>query len=188
MTDVADVTTLLLAWNDGDEAARGRLVDAVYGELRRMARRYLRRERVDHSLAPTALVHEAYLKLIDQRRVQWQNRAHFFGIAAQVMRRILVDHARARTAAKRGSGATLTLDDVVVGRAPLDVDILALDAALEKLTAVDARQSRLVELRFFAGLTVEETAAALDVAPITVKRDWALARAWLFRELRQHGS
>jgi RNA polymerase sigma factor (TIGR02999 family) len=188
MTDVADVTTLLLAWNDGDEAARCRLIDAVYDELRRMARRYLRRERVDHSLAPTALVHEAYLKLIDQRRVQWQNRAHFFGIAAQVMRRILVDHARARTAAKRGSGATLTLDDVVVGRAPLDVDILALDAALEKLAAVDARQSRLVELRFFAGLTVEETAAALDVAPITVKRDWALARAWLFRELGQLGS
>lgn len=184
MTDAADVTALLLAWSDGDEAARARLMDAVYDELRRVARRHLRRERADHSLAPTALVHEAYLKLVDQRRVRWQNRAHFFGIAAQVMRRILVDHARSRAAVKRGGDAKVAFDDVVVGTAPLNVDVLALDAALEKLASLDARQSRLVELRFFAGLTVEETAAALDIAPITVKRDWALARAWLFRELR----
>jgi RNA polymerase sigma factor (TIGR02999 family) len=183
MTAGGDVTALLLAWSDGDEGARSRLIDAVYDELRRLARAHLRRERPDHSLAPTALVHEAYLKLIDQRRVQWQNRAHFFAIAAHLMRRILVDHARSRSAAKRG-GSKVTLDEVERGTAPVDVDLLALDGALEKLAALDARQSRLVELRFFAGLTVDETAAAINVAPITVKRDWALARAWLFRELR----
>jgi RNA polymerase sigma factor (TIGR02999 family) len=184
MTDDADVTALLLAWSDGDQAAGSRLIDAVYDELRRVARRHLRGER-DHSLAPTALVHETYLKLVDQRRVRWQNRAHFFGIAAQLMRRILVDHARSRAAAKRGKDRTVVLDFVEVEMAPTDLDVLALDAALDKLAAVDARQSKLVELRFFAGLTVEETAAALHVAPITVKRDWALARAWLFRELQR---
>ena len=177
------MTALLLAWTEGDEGARTRLIDAVYDELRRLARAYLRRERPDHSLAPTALVHEAYLKLVDQRRVQWQNRAHFFAIAAHLMRRILVDHARARSAAKRG-GSRVALEDVELATPPVDVDLLALDAALEKLAALDARQSRLVELRFFAGLTVDEAAAAIDVAPITVKRDWALARGWLFRELR----
>ncbi|HEU4923070.1 MAG TPA: ECF-type sigma factor [Burkholderiales bacterium] len=184
MKDDADVTALLLAWSDGDQAAASRLIEAVYDELRRVARRHLRSE-WDHSLAPTALVHEAYLKLVDQRRVRWQNRAHFFGIAAQLMRRILVDHARARAAAKRGRDRTVCLDAADAATPPLDVDILALDAALEKLGALDARQSKLVELRFFAGLTVEEVAAALDVAPITVKRDWAHARAWLFHELRQ---
>ena len=184
MADAADVTALLLAWSNGDEAARSRLFEAVYDELRRLARGRLRRERPDLSLAPTVLVHEAYLKLIDQRRVHWQNRSHFYSIAGHVMRRILVDHARARAAAKRGANARIPLDDVDVGVAPRDVDVLALDAALEKLASVDRRQSELVELRFFAGLTVEEAAAALDVAPITVKRDWALARAWLFRELQ----
>jgi RNA polymerase sigma factor (TIGR02999 family) len=184
MKDDADVTALLLAWSDGDQAAASRLIDAVYDELRRVARRHLRGER-DHSLAPTALVHEAYLKLVDQRRVRWQNRAHFFGIAAQLMRRILVDHARSRAAAKRGRDRTVCLDAADAATPPFDVDILALDAALDKLGALDARQSKLVELRFFAGLTVEEVAAALDVAPITVKRDWAHARAWLFHELRQ---
>jgi DNA-directed RNA polymerase specialized sigma24 family protein len=143
MADAAGVTGLLLAWSSGDETARDRLFHAVYQELRQVASARLRGERPDFSLAPTALVHEAYLKLIDQRRVQWQNRAHFFAIA--------------------------------------------LDAALAKLASVDRRQSELVELRFFAGLTVEETAAALDVAPITVKRDWALAKAWLFRELQGLG-
>jgi RNA polymerase sigma factor (TIGR02999 family) len=180
--DSADVTAMLLAWSDGDEAARAQLIDAVYDELRRLARGHLSRERPEHSLAPTALVHEAYLKLVDQRRVRWQSRAHFFSIAAHVMRRILVDHARARAAGKR-AGATVSLDDVEAGTPPVDVDLLALDTALEKLAAVDERQGRLVELRYFGGLTVEETAAALDVSPITVKRDWALARAWLFREL-----
>jgi RNA polymerase sigma factor (TIGR02999 family) len=185
MTGDADVTALLVAWGDGDETARSRLMDAVYDELRRVARRHLRRERDEHSLAPTALVHEAYLRLVDQRRVRWQSRAHFFGIAAQLMRRILVDHARSRAAAKRGSDRTVVLEGLEMETAPLDVDVLALDAALDRLAAVDARQSRLVELRFFAGLTVEETAAALDIAPITVKRDWAHARAWLFRELQR---
>jgi RNA polymerase sigma factor (TIGR02999 family) len=185
MADAADVTALLLAWSDGDDAARSRLFEAVYEELHRLARGRLRRERPDLSLAPTALVHEAYLKLIDQRRVHWQNRSHFYAIAGHVMRRILVDQARARAAAKRGGDARIPLDAVDVGIAPRDVDVLALDAALDKLASVDRRQSELVELRFFAGLTVEETAAALDVAPITVKRDWALARAWLFRELQE---
>jgi RNA polymerase sigma factor (TIGR02999 family) len=184
MKDDADVTALLLAWSDGDQAAASRLMEAVYDELRRVARRHLRGEQ-DHSLAPTALVHEAYLKLVDQRRVRWQNRAHFFGIAAQLMRRILVDHARSRAAAKRGRDRTVCLDVADAATPPFDVDILALDAALDKLGALDARQSKLVELRFFAGLTVEEVAAALDVAPITVKRDWAHARAWLFHELQQ---
>lgn len=184
MTDDADVTALLLAWNDGDQAAGSRLIDAVYDELRRVARRHLRSER-DHSLAPTALVHETYLKLVDQRRVRWQNRAHFFGIAAQLMRRILVDHARSRAAVKRGKDRTVFLDATDVEIPPLDMDILALDAALDKLGALDARQSKLVELRFFAGLTVEEVAETLHIAPITVKRDWAHARAWLFRELQR---
>jgi RNA polymerase sigma factor (TIGR02999 family) len=184
MSDAADVTALLLAWSEGDEAARSRLVELVYAELRRIARRQLRHERADQSLTPTALVHEAYVKLVDQSRVRWNNRAHFFSIAARVMRRVLVDHARARSAAKRDHAATIALDEGEMIIPPIDVDVLALDSALQKLGRVDARQSQLVELRFFAGLTVDEIADALDVAPITVKRDWALARAWLFRELR----
>jgi RNA polymerase sigma factor (TIGR02999 family) len=145
MKDDADVTALLLAWSDGDQAAANRLIDAVYDELRRVARRHLRSER-DHSLAPTALVHEAYLKLVDQRRVRWQNRAHFFGIAAQLMRRILVDHARFRGAAKRGRDRTVCLDAADAATPPFDVDILALDAALDKLGALDARQSKLASV------------------------------------------
>jgi RNA polymerase sigma factor (TIGR02999 family) len=184
MVDAPDVTRLLLAWSDGEPSAGEALIEAVYGELRRMARGYLRRERLDHSLPPTALVHEAYMKLVDQRRVKWQNRAHFFAIAARVMRRILVDHARGRASAKRGSGSTLTLLDVDASLDPPNVDVLALDVALEKLAAIDPRQSQLVELRFFGGLTVDEAATVLDVAAITVKRDWALARTWLYRELR----
>jgi len=181
----SDLTGLLVAWSNGDEGAGNGLMEAVYGELRRLARGYLRRERTDHSLPPTALVHEAYLKLVDQRRVRWQNRAHFFAIAAHMMRRILVDHARAHGAAKRGAGVTVPLEAEADDVADLpSTDLLALDAALDKLAALDPRQSQLVELRFFGGLTVEETAAVLRVAPITVKRDWLLARTWLYRELR----
>jgi RNA polymerase sigma factor (TIGR02999 family) len=184
MGDVSDVTGLLVAWGNGEEEAHGALMDAVYGELRRLAGAYLRRERFDHTLPPTALVHEAYLKLVDQKRVRWQNRAHFFAIAARQMRRILVDHARAHQAGKRGGGATIPLSGIDVAGDQPGVDVLELETALEKLAVLDPRQSRLVELRFFGGLTVEETATVLDVAPVTVKRDWALARAWLYRELR----
>jgi RNA polymerase sigma-70 factor, ECF subfamily len=180
----SDISALLLALKD-DDAARARLIERVYAELRRVAQRHLRRERARHSLSPTALVHETYLKLVDQRRARWENRAHFFSIAAHLMRRILVDHARARTAGKRRAAALVTVDHVDLASPPLDVDILALDEALVRLARSSPRQSELVELRFFAGLNVEETAAALGVAPITVKRDWAMARAWLFRELRQ---
>jgi RNA polymerase sigma factor (TIGR02999 family) len=185
MDPATDVTHLLQAWSDGDKAAAEPLMDAVYGELRRLARAYLLRERRDHSLPATGLVHEAYLRLVDQHRARWQNRAHFFAVASQVMRRLLVDHARARSASKRGSGLTVSLDDVDVGGAvqELQPDVIALDRALEKLAAIDARHARLVELRFFGGLTVDEAAAVLDVAAITVKRDWALARTWLYREL-----
>ena len=178
-----DVTRLLLAWSDGTQAAGGPLMDAVYDELRRLARNYLVRERRNHSLPATALVHEAYLKLVDQRRVHWQNRAHFFAVAASVMRRLLVDHARARGAVKRGVAITVSLDGVDVPADGDTPDLLALDAALQKLSALDARQGRLVELRFFGGLTTDEAAVVLDVAAITVKRDWAMARTWLYREL-----
>lgn len=183
MAEKVEVTRLLVAWSGGDRSVGDALIGAVYDDLRRMARAYFRRERSGHSLPPTALVHEAYMKLVEQRDVHWQNRAHFFAIAARVMRRILVDHARARGSAKRGKGTDVTLHDVHAV-APLAIDVLALDQALEKLAVLDPRQSRLVELRFFGGLTVEEAAAVLDIAPITVKRDWALARTWLYREMR----
>jgi RNA polymerase sigma factor (TIGR02999 family) len=185
MTGDTDVTGLLLAWSDGDRRAQSRLIDIVYGELKQLAKAYLRRELPNHSVPPTALVHEAYLKLVDQRRVRWQNRHHFFGIAAQAMRRILVDRSRAQKAAKRG-GAELRLEplngDAV--QEPTSVDVLALDEALTRLRAIEPRWSRLVDLRYFAGLTVEETAEVLGVSPATVKRDWSLARAWLFRDLQ----
>jgi RNA polymerase sigma factor (TIGR02999 family) len=182
--DGSDVTGLLVAWSKGDEAARTSLIDAVYTELRRLARGYLQRERRDHSLPPTALVHEAYLKLVDQRQVQWQNRTQFFAIAAHLMRRILVDHARSHNARKRGAGDRIPLEDGDAGVEPLTVDVVALDLALQRLAETYPRQSQLVELRFFGGLTVEEIAKVLDVAPITVKRDWALAKVWLYRELQ----
>jgi RNA polymerase sigma-70 factor, ECF subfamily len=178
-----DVTRLLLAWNEGEESAAAPLMDAVYAELRRLARGHLLRERHEHSLPATALVHEAYLKLVDQRRVRWQNRTQFFAIASQVMRRLLVDHARARAASKRGAHLTVALEDSDVPMPVQDPDVIALDAALEKLASLDGRQARLVELRFFGGLTVDEAAAVLDVAAITAKREWALARTWLYREL-----
>jgi RNA polymerase sigma factor (TIGR02999 family) len=181
---MADITGLLVAVGDGKDGARTCLMEAVYGELRRLARGFLQRERPDHSLPVTALVHDAFLRLIDQRRVHWRNRAQFLAIAAQLMRRILVDHARAHLAHKRGAGARVPLTDVAANGDAHDIDVLALDLALEKLSQHYPRQSQLVELRFFGGLTVMETAAVLGVAPITVKRDWALAKAWLFRELR----
>ena len=179
----SEVTRLLLAWSDGHAAAGDALMDAVYGELRKMARGYLRRERAGHSLPPTALVHEAYVRLVDQHRVKWQNRAHFFAIAARVMRRILVDHARERASAKRGGGATLTLLDIDARVEAPAVDILALDVALENLTAIFPQQARIVELRFYAGLTIDETAAVLGVSPATISREWTMARAWLRRAL-----
>jgi RNA polymerase sigma-70 factor (ECF subfamily) len=183
MPPAPDVTGLLLAWSRGDAAAAAPLMDAVYDELRRLARGFVRRERRQHALQGTALVHDVYLKLVDQRRVQWQNRTHFFAVAAHAMRRALVDEARAHGAAKRGAAVTVALDSVddPCGEAPSD--ILALHLALEKLEAIDPRQARLVELRYFGGLTVDEAAEVLAVAPVTVKRDWVLARTWLFREL-----
>jgi len=183
-----NVTELLRAYRAGNPEALERLVSLVYGELRRQAARYLRRERADHTLQPTALVNEAYIRLADQRDVEWQNRAHFFAIAAQIMRRILVDHARARGRGKRGSGQTLVLfDDALAVAEARDLDLVALDDALSALAELDERQSRVVEMRFFAGLEVEEVAEALGVSPTTVKRDWSLARAWLRRELRRGG-
>jgi RNA polymerase sigma factor (TIGR02999 family) len=183
--DGNDVTGMLVAWGRGDRAADNRLMAVVYDDLRRVARRRLRAERADHSLAPTALVHEAYLRLVDLRRVRWQNRAQFFAIAARVMRQILVDHARAHAAAKRGGpGWKVPLADPVGATAPPDVDLLDLDAALGKLATINPRLGDLVVVRFFGGLTVEEAADALGLSPATVKRDWTRARAWLFRELR----
>jgi len=185
MSSDGDVTGLLVAWGQGDPAADSRLMAVVYEDLRRVARRRLRSERADHSLAPTALVHEAYLRLVDLRRVRWQNRAQFFAIAARVMRQILVDHARAHAAAKRGGpGFKVPLRDDLGATAPRDVDLLDLDAALGKLATIDPRLDDLVVLRFFGGLTVEEAADALGLSPATIKRDWTRARAWLFRELR----
>jgi len=184
----SDVTQLLRAWGDGDRSAEEALLRAVHDELHHQAARAMRRESPDHTLQPTALVNEAYLRLVDQRHVEWRNRAHFFGIAAQVMRRILVDHARGRLSAKRGGGMQrLTIGDVDPADASCDsaqdVDLLALHEALQRLAALDPDQERLVELRYFSGLTIEETATALGISTATVKREWAVARAWLRREL-----
>ena len=179
------VTDLLIDWTDGNKAALDRLMPIVYDELRQLAKRYLARERPEHTLQPTALVHEAYVKLIDQQSVRWQNRAHFFGIAAQLMRRILVDHARRRDAAKRGDGVrNLALEDFALETPAPALDILALDQLLVTLTSLDPQQGRIVELRFFGGLTVEESAEVLGISSTTVKRDWRSAKAWLYRELR----
>ncbi len=177
-----DVTALLQEWREGDRKALDRLLPLVYGELRRLAASYLRQERPDHTLQPTALVHEAYLRLTRQRDVVWQNRAHFFGIAAQMMRRILVDHARKRQAAKRDAAAWRVVTGVEdsADRAP---ELLALDSALSSLETLDPQQARVVELRFFAGLTVEETAEVAGISEATVKRDWRTAKAWLRREI-----
>lgn len=181
-----DITTLLVRWSNGDAEALERLMPMIYAECRRVAGQQLRRERRDHTLDPTALVHELYLRLVDQRRATWANRAQFFGICAQLMRRILVDHARARLAEKRG-GAVTFVSLATVADTPSDsevADVLAIDEALERLAASDREQVRIVELRFFAGLTVEETAQVVGRSPRTVKREWRLAKAWLYRELR----
>jgi RNA polymerase sigma factor (TIGR02999 family) len=178
-----DVTRLLAEWAGGDEGALERLMPLVYQELRRIADRALGRERQGHTLQATALVHEAYLRLVQQHSAQFQNRAHFFAIASQVVRRILVDHARRRASIKRGAGeAPVILDMDVADDAP-SVDALVLDEALEHLASLDPQQARIVEMRFFGGLTVEETAEVLKISPRTVKRDWSMARAWLRREL-----
>ncbi|MCU1267249.1 MAG: polymerase sigma factor [Acidobacteria bacterium] len=179
-----EVTQLLLDWNEGNPTALEKLMPLVYRELRRLAHQYLRRERDGHTLQTTDLVHEAYFGLVDQRRVRWQNRAHFFGIAAQLMRRILVDHARAHKRVKRGGGAPLvSLDQAAAVSRQSSVDILALDEALTKLAEIDQRKARVVELRFFGGLEVDETAEFLHVSPITVMREWKMAKAWLHRAL-----
>ena len=179
-----NITHLLKEWSDGDRQALDELTPLVYEELRQQAARYLRKERPGHSLQATALINEAFLRLIDVKNVQWQNRAHFFGIAANLMRRILVDHARRRDAEKRGgTQMRLTLDDAFAIAKEPAVDLLAIDEALDRLAAIDEQQARVVELRFFSGLSVEETAAALGVSPKTVKRDWSVARAWLRREI-----
>ena len=178
-----NVTELLVAWSAGDEESLKRLTPLVYDELRRLARRHLARERGE-SLQPTALVHEAYLRLLDQRSVNWQNRAHFFAIAARLMRRILIDHARRRVAERRGGGAVhVPLDDAGQVSLERSGELLALDEALDELATVDARKSQVVELRFFGGLSVQETAAALGVSEVTVIRDWSTARAWLHRSI-----
>jgi RNA polymerase sigma-70 factor, ECF subfamily len=178
-----DVSAILQAWSDGDPQALDRLTPIVYDELHRLARRYMRRERPGHGLQTTALVNEAYLRLVGYTRMRWQNRAHFFAVSAQVMRRVLVDYAR-RQNLKRGAGLPhLSLDDgVLPGPAPLD-RILALHDALDALATLDPRKARVVEMRFFGGLTVEDVAEVLDVSAVTVMRDWSSAKAWLYREL-----
>jgi len=182
--DSENITDLLVSYGRGDKESLDKLMPVVYDELRRQAARYLRREQPGHTLQTTALIHEAYVRLVDQRNVQWQNRAHFFGIAAQMMRRILVDHARTKKRAKRGgSDIKVSLDDATVAVKGQDLDVVAVDEALTRLAKIDEQQSRVVELRFFSGLTVEETAEVMGISPATVKRDWSMAKAWLHREL-----
>ncbi len=179
-----NITQLLIDSQRGDRAALDQLMPLVYGELRRLAQSYLRAERPDHTLQATALVHEAYLRLVNQRNVDWKNRAQFFGMAASMMRRILVNHAEAHHAAKRGGEAQkLSLDEAVSFFEEQNLDLLALDQALDKLGKMDARQSQIVEFRFFGGLTIEEIAEVLDASAATVKRDWTMAKTWLLREL-----
>jgi RNA polymerase sigma-70 factor (ECF subfamily) len=179
------ITQLLIRWSGGDQAALDKLMPLVYSELRRLANNYLRRERQGHTLQPTALVNEAYLRLIDQRTANWQNRAQFYGIAAQLMRRILVDHARQHKAAKRGGSdqqrLSITSADGLAAKP--DLDVLALHEALEELAALDPQQGRIVELKFFGGLSIEETAEVMHLGHATVERDWKMARAWLRRKL-----
>ena len=185
-----DITGLLLAWHAGDQGARDQLMQFVYDELKRQAARAMRGEDAAHTLQPTALVNEAYLRLVDQTRIEWRNRAQFFGVAAQVMRRILVDHARTRLAEKRGGGlAAVSLNDALhAGDQPLGgdgIELLLLHDAIERLSALDPLQARIIELRYFAGLSIEETAEALDISTSTVKREWKIALAWLRREMER---
>lgn len=182
-----DITLWLAEWRHGDGAALERLVPLVYDELRRIAARQLRGERSNHTLQPTELVHEAFLRLVRQN-VSWQNRAHFFGVAAEIMRRLLVDHARKKRADKRGAGMeTIALDDRIEWPAARDLDIVALDECLTALAEFDPQQAKVVELRFFAGLSIEETAEVLGVSDSTIKREWRVARAWLLREMQRTG-
>jgi len=184
--DLRDTTQLLVKWSKGDQQALQELMPRVYDELRQLAGHLLRRERAGHTLQPTALVHEAYLRLVDQTRADWRNRAQFLAVAAQMLRRVLVDHARAKQRRKRGSGTVvLSLEESLVSGPERNLDFLALDEALSELARLDPQQSRIVELRFFAGISIEETAASLGIIPATVKRDWAVARAWLYRRLTQ---
>ena len=179
-----EVTQLLVAWTNGDQAARDQLISVVYEELHRLARRYMRRESPGHTLQTSALVNEAFLRLVDQRNVRWQNRSHFFAIAAQMMRRILVDYARSRSYAKRGGGArALTLDEELIVSDERSDEVVAVHEALEELAKFDARKSQIVELRFFGGLSIDETAEVLGVSPGTVMSDWTMAKAWLRREI-----
>lgn len=181
------VTALLQAWNAGDRTALDRLVPLVHAELRRLARRYLRRERAGHTLQTTALIHEAYIRLVEVKGVSWQSRAHFFGISARVMRRVLVDFARERGCRKRGGGnRPVPLDEALLVADAPDQDLVALDHALSALEDVDPRKSRAIELRFFGGLSIDEAAVVLEVSPETVKRDCRLAKAWLLRWLTEH--
>jgi RNA polymerase sigma-70 factor (ECF subfamily) len=192
-TTPEDATAILRAWSNGDAGALNRLTPIVYRELRRLARQYMRRERRDHSLQASALLNEAYMRLVDYERVQWQNRAHFFAICSQVMRRILVDHARRRNLKRGGGVPHVSLDDMAVltPRGELAPDLVALDDAMNALARLDPRKVQVVEMRFFGGLTVNETAAVLKVSAVTVMRDWSSAKAWLYRELTgasRHGS
>ncbi len=189
MTESQDVTLLLSALTRGDDGAASQLIPVVYSELRRLAGSYMRRERVDHTLQATALVHEAYMKLVEQRAVNWQSRAHFFGVAAQLMRRILIDHARGHTREKRGGEQKrVSLEDAFVFSEQHADELLAVDDSLNRLAAIDPRQARVVELRFFGGLSVEEAAEVLGVSPKTIKRDWSVAKAWLYADLKErHG-
>ncbi len=185
-TDVAaasEVTKLLLAWSGGDQRALEKLTPIVYDELSRLAHRYMRRERLGHSLQSTALVHEAYIRLVDYQRMDWQGRAHFFSVAAQAMRRILVEHARRKNQKRGGGLQRISLDEAAEVGGGRQRDLVALDEAMNALARVDARKSKVVEMRFFGGLSIEKTAEVLDVSPITVKREWRAARAWLYHEL-----
>ena len=181
-----DVTMLLNAWGDGNQEALDELMPLVYQELRKLARAYLRAERPEHTLQPTALVNEAYLRLVDQKNVHWRSRGHFFGIAAQIMRRILVDHARKRQSEKRGGGEALIPFDDAKGGPAKARELVALDDALTDFAAIDPRSAKIVELRQFGGLSIDETADVLDISPATVKRDWTAAKAWL-RRATLHG-
>jgi RNA polymerase sigma-70 factor, ECF subfamily len=179
-----EVTQLLVDWGNGNQAALDRLMPVVYTELRQLAHWYMRRERPGHTMQTTALIHEAYLRLVDQNQVRWQHQAHFFGIAARLMRQILIEHARSHTRAKRGGGVgTISLDEAAIVSQARATELLALDDALERLATIDPRKSQVVELRFFGGLSVEEAAQVLNIAPNTVLRDWRMAKAWLRREI-----
>ena len=183
-TQTHELTQLLVDWSNGDRAALDKLMPLIDEELRRLAHRYMRHERAGHTLQTTALVNEAFLRLVNRKNLQWQNRAHFFGIAAQLMRTILVDHARSHASAKRGGGAhKLELDEAMVVSQQKASEVIALDDALKQLALLDPQQSRIVELRFFGGLTVEEAAEVLQISPATIKREWSTAKAWLYHEL-----